>query len=257
MACGQPFALTWSFWWLQWRLWGNNPYGIPRGQCVVARHQCRAGLDGPAPPESSRRMAGGAVVRRPSGQCCHRGLDQRAEEHACRCCSTRWQSFCIWNLTRRRRWRWYGLSLAAFLLALLSKTAVVMLPVVLLGCVWWLRGPAPIEGLCSHGAILCPLPPPRIDDCLVSVSSGSERTGRRLGGMAFSRLAVAGLAPWFYLAKALLPLDPWPDLSAWNPGAWGWSGCLPGIALAGVLRCCGGSATVGAGLCCLGSGILS
>jgi len=38
------------------------------------------------------------------------------------------------------RWGLYVLSLGAYLLALFSKTGVVMLPVALLGCAWWLHG---------------------------------------------------------------------------------------------------------------------
>jgi hypothetical protein len=102
------------------------------------------------------------------------------------------------------RWHWYGLSLAAFLLALLSKTAVVMLPVVLLGCVWWRHGRVQRKDFLSS------LP-------FFALSLGLGMTTiwfqyKALGvpspmhGVA-SRLASAGWAPWFYLSKALAPID--------------------------------------------------
>ena len=47
-----------------------------------------------------------------------------------------------------RQWVWYGLSLAAFALSLLSKTATVMLPLILLACVWWLSGESDLRKTC-------------------------------------------------------------------------------------------------------------
>ncbi len=128
--------------------------------------------------------------------------------------------------------RWYGLSLVAFLLALLCKAAVVMLPVVLLGCVWWLRGRLrPRDWLRTVPFFALSI--------LLGLTTVWFQYHRVLDGWAVparglsSRLAVAGVAPWFYLSKAVLPLDLCMIYPQWNPGAWGWSGWLPGIALAG------------------------
>jgi len=127
---------------------------------------------------------------------------------------------------------WYGLSLAAFLLALLSKAAVVMLPVVLLGCVWWLRGRLRSQDWLRTAPFFAL-------SILLGLTTVWFEYNRDLGGHPtrtdgfLSHLAVAGLAPWFYLYKTILPLDLCMVYPQWNPGAWGWSGWLPGIALAG------------------------
>ena len=110
-----------------------------------------------------------------------------------------------------------------------------MLPVVLLGCVWWSHGrldsrdwvrTAPFFAL----SVLLGLTTVWFQ--YHRAMSGQEV---RVGGVS-SRVAVAGLAPWFYLSKAVLPLDLCMVYPQWNPGTWGWSGWLPGMALAGSLR---------------------
>jgi tetratricopeptide (TPR) repeat protein len=99
---------------------------------------------------------------------------------------------------------WYALSVALFLLALLAKTSVVMLPAVLLLCAWW-----------RHGRIA-------MKDLLRTVPFFALSLGLGLATIWFqkhnvigalpvrpegigSRLAAAGWMVGFYLFKLLLP----------------------------------------------------
>ena len=132
------------------------------------------------------------------------------------------------------RWNSYGLALAAFLLALLSKTAVVMLPLVLLGCVWWMRGRV------QRKDFLYTLP-----FFALSLVSGLVtiwfQNNRALEGHAArtvdfaTRLAAAGWVPWFYLYKILLPFNLTVVYSRWQVDASHWVSFVPGIILVGCL----------------------
>jgi protein O-mannosyl-transferase len=98
---------------------------------------------------------------------------------------------------------WYWLSLAAFLLALLGKGSVAILPVLLLVVVWWLRPltwrdllrTAPFFAI---AAILV----------VVNVEFQTHATDKVVRSIGFiERLLGAGGTVWFYLYKAILPIN--------------------------------------------------
>ena len=128
------------------------------------------------------------------------------------------------------RWRWYGLSLAAFLLALFSKTMVVMLPVVLLGCVWWLRGRVRWQDFLRSVPFF-------VLSLVMGLVTIWFEHNRDLGGRVaraagfLSRLADAGWTPWFYLSKALLPVNLTVVYPEWTIENHGWISYAPGVAL--------------------------
>ena len=114
--------------------------------------------------------------------------------------------------------QWYWVSLLAFLLALLSKTSTVMLPVALLGCVWWRRGRISRRDLLAtapHFALALAFG-------LMSVWFQKHQV---IEGIVMptatwlEKLAGAAQVVWFYLGKALLPVNlcmiyPWRKMDS-------------------------------------------
>ena len=108
--------------------------------------------------------------------------------------------------------RWYWLSLAAFILAMLSKGSVAILPVLLLGIIWWLR---PL----TRWDFVRTIPFFLVAMVLsgVNVWFQTHGTGEVIRIASFAqRLLGAGGAVWFYLYEALLPVDLAPIYPQWN-----------------------------------------
>ncbi len=100
----------------------------------------------------------------------------------------------------------YGLSVLAFVLALLSKTSTIMLPLVLLAFVAWNRGRITFRDLLRAGPFF-------ILALAFGLMSSWFQKHQQLAGMTlqpetfWERSALAGRVFWFYLGKALLPLN--------------------------------------------------
>lgn len=143
--------------------------------------------------------------------------------------------------------RWYWLSLGAFVLALLSKTSAAPLPFVLLGLAWWRGGHVRRRDIARSVPFFCA-------SVSVGLISRWFETHRAIGSDFMStesfwtRLAGAGSAAWFYLYKAILPIDLRPIYPRWELDAGQWYSWLPLLLVgAGAHACWRYRATLGKG----------
>ena len=128
---------------------------------------------------------------------------------------------------------WYGLSLIAFVLALLSKTSTVMLPLVLLACVAWQRGWITRQDCLQ-------ISPYFVLALGFGLMSAWFQKHQALAGLTLQpetfgeRLAGAGRVFWFYLGKTLLPLNLSIVYARWKIDATSLAAFLPLFLLGAV-----------------------
>jgi hypothetical protein len=191
------FALSTTSFWLEWRLWGNNPLGYHVTNIVL--HIVNALLLWLL---LKRLAVPGAYVAalvfavHPVTVESVAWISERKNLLSLLFALLATLAFLRWDETRE--WRWYLWAVGAFALALLSKTIVVMLPVVLLLVVWWRR--------CDESD----------PDCSRSVSFGHGRTGNepsepkltlRLRGLHFQDFIA--VVPFFALSLVMGLVTMW------------------------------------------------
>jgi tetratricopeptide (TPR) repeat protein len=199
------WPLTSTAWWVEWRLWGTNPMGYHIVNLLLhAANAVLVWLILQRLKILRGWVAALVFAIHPVNVATAAWISEQKNT----------QSMLFFALAillylrfdEARQWKWYGFSLAAFLLALLSKAAVVMLPVVLLGCVWWSRGQLRAKDF------LRAVPFFILAGGLGLVTVWFQHQHRLALELAVapvslaSRLATAGSVPWFYLRQAVLPV---------------------------------------------------
>ena len=209
------FPLTWSSFWLEWRIWGANPMGYHVTNILL--HAISALLLWRALRRLRVRGAWVAALVFAVHPVHVQSVAWIAERKNTLAMFFYLLSF--YSFTRvkgesevssreqpARQAIYYWLSFGFFTAALLSKTAVVTFPLVLLGLAWWQRGKIVWEDVRRTLPFFAA-------SLLLGLVTVWFQAHRAIGGEAIrtddflTRLMSAGKAFWFYFAKVLWPIN--------------------------------------------------
>jgi tetratricopeptide (TPR) repeat protein len=258
------YPITWSTLWLEWKWWGDNPPPYHVANCLM--HALAAVLVWGVLKKLSipgAFLAGLIFAVHPVNVCSVAWVSERKNTLSIIFFLLTFLFY--FNFQNTRRWKWYVLSLAMFLAALLSKASVVMLPLVLLLAGWWRRAEGQISSRDrldrlidprAAGGFLRPVLADLVRTAPFFLLAGlaswlavvlqinhvirGEEIYKAGEGTPGWRLALAGAAPWFYLYKDLVPTELLMIYRRWDIHAGSLMWYLPGMALvasAAVLLC--------------------
>ncbi len=221
--------MTWSLWWLEWKLWGDHAAGYHAVNVLL--HAMNAILIWIILRRLRIPVAwlGGLLFAvHPVNVVTVAWVSEQKNTLSMFFMALSILSYLKFDEEGHRRW--HVLSWMTFLAALLSKTGMIMEPFALLGCVWWRHGRwqrkdwlrcAPFFFACAVMGLVTVVQHQHV------LAGEIVRTG------AASRLVTAGWIPWFYLSKALLPVNLTMIYPKWELDASHWVSWVPGLALTG------------------------